>query len=97
MTSRPLPVLLDLIDAKPTDPFIMDRAVEAHQAGLISNAEVRHLQAFERRPVKSRKRALADTVDVSDKAINEMKAKLAAASEALRVQQERPGAVGQAL
>lgn len=91
MAARPLPVLLDLIGATPTDPFIIDRAVEAHQAGLISNAEVRHLQSFERRPAKSRKRALADTVDVSREEKVEARAKLAEARQAVRRRKEQEG------
>lgn len=79
MNARSLPVLLNLIDAEVTDPFIMERVVDAFQAGVITNAEARHLQAFENRPMKSRKRMLAEATDVSDAAMAKMRAKLAEA------------------
>ena len=83
MPARSLPVLLQLIDAEPTDPLISERIVEAYQAGAITNAEARHLQSFERRSPKSRKRALADAVDARPEAIADMRAKLAAMRERL--------------
>jgi hypothetical protein len=82
MTQRParsLPVLLQLINAEATDPFIMERVVEAFQAGVITNAEARHLQAFEKRPMKSRKRMLEEVADVSPDALAKTSAKLAEA------------------
>ena len=77
--ARPLHVLLHLIHAEATDSFIMERVVEAFQAGVITNAEARHLQAFEKRPMKSRKRMLAEIADVSPDAVAKTGAKLAAA------------------
>lgn len=78
MEARSLPVLLQLIDAEATDPFMSNRIVEAHQAGIITTAEARHLQSFERRTPKSRQRALADAVDVTPEAVSRMRAKLEA-------------------
>ena len=89
MPLRSLPVLLQIIDAEPTDPFMSDRIVDAYQAGVITNAEARHLQSFERRSPKSRKRALADVVDVSPEAIADMRSKLAAMRERLDARDPR--------
>lgn len=81
MPARSLPVLLQLVDVDVDDPFMMDRVVEAFQAGVITGAEARHLQSFSERSLKSRKRALAAETDVSPVAIEAMRAKLARASE----------------
>lgn len=54
--------------------------VEAHQAGVITTAEARHLAAFEKRPMKSRKRMLAEATDASDAAVAKMRGKLAEVS-----------------
>lgn len=81
MPVRTLPVLLQLVDVDVDEPLIMDRVVEAFQAGVITGAEARHLQSFSERSPKSRKRALAAETGVSDAAIQAMRAKLARASE----------------
>lgn len=81
MRSRTLPALLQLVDVDADDPFILDQVVAALQAGVITGAEARHLQAFSERSPKSRKRALAAETDVSPAAIEAMRTKLARASE----------------
>ncbi len=91
MTARSLPVLLALIDAKAEEPFLSNRIIDAVQAGIITGAEARHLQAFERRPVKARSRMVADAVDVSPEAIAMMRARAAELSVQLRERSNRRG------
>lgn len=85
MTTRPLAELIHILDSAegPLRPHDW-RIVEAHQAGLISSGEARYLEAFARRSPKSQKRALADSVPVTDQAVADMRAKLADAGERLR-------------
>lgn len=87
MMSRPLSVLLDIAGIDVDEPLIMDRVVEAFQAGSITRAETRWLQSFERRSSKSRKRALMESADVSPAAIAEMRAKLSEMRAKLERQQ----------
>ncbi len=84
MPVRTLPVLLQLVDVDADDPLMMDRVVEAYQAGVITGEEARHLQSFSERSPKSRRCALADQRPVSDAEIDEMRAKLEAASARLQ-------------
>lgn len=75
-TPRPLDELLQVIGAKWDEPRIMERIVAAYTAKQITAAEARHLQSFEKRPPKSRKRALAQVKDMSPERVEVMKAKL---------------------
>lgn len=93
MTERLLPELLQLIEASPDEPLLSHRIVDAAQAGIITGAEARHLQSFERRSPKSRKRALADSVDVTPDAVAQTRAKLVAVGEELRKRYPRGGDV----